>query len=721
MTSARSDLIELLDNLKGSGKFASIGSVDFILPGLWIEGAGELSFPMDEVGVQRLFSIAQQAPYGKGHETLVDTDVRNTKEIDADRITFRNPAWQKTLDSILSKVRKDLGLEEKDIEAHLYKLLIYEPGSFFLKHRDTEKQKGMFGSLMVHLPGHYTGGELIVEFDQESVVADFAEGNPYMINYCGFYADCEHEVKPVIDGFRVCLAYNLTQAEELTDHAIPMSGITGKAGMLISKVFKENQSVPVMVLLGHQYTPENFEPSKLKLNDRARADVLLKAASQIGYYASLCLITSYKIGIPEYDGYYEDSDVIDEVHDEYLNIEKIVSKDCPGLKSFEFEEKDLIASFMIEDDEPLIRENTGYMGNYGPDVEYWYHYAAVMIWPKEYNAIALMSESLESQMNWISHFSITGQMTDDERRTIKLIISNGVNEGWSGLKDGLLNPIIDWVIQFDETSLLFEIQRPKLLYYFVKIHAEKWLQLCHVVSTDKIALLLELMSREMAIQPFEKLLTFLSLLIQDKGLAKLSEVQIEKIPQYILELYKNNPERLHKCALEALFKIEDSYPLSDEQIIHWTEALMLNPDRTNIIKIMVPVITSTDSELARQLLHRIKSYLQNLVENKPEPPRNWSRSVPNTISFRDVWSELQAFLESPTQDVLDIRKAQRYRDHIENAIRNATVDLTTETIRRGSPHTLRLYKNQNEYDRKLHNWETDKKNLQKVKIALNER
>jgi hypothetical protein len=36
--------------------------------------------------------------------------------------------------------------------ADLYKLLAYDPGSFFVNHRDTEKVAGMFATLIIVLP-----------------------------------------------------------------------------------------------------------------------------------------------------------------------------------------------------------------------------------------------------------------------------------------------------------------------------------------------------------------------------------------------------------------------------------------------------------------------------------------------------------------------------------------------------------------------------------------
>jgi hypothetical protein len=62
------------------------------------------------------------------------------------------------LNKAISNIKTDLGLEDYTIATHLYKLLIYEEGDFFLPHKDSEKEKGMFGTLVIGLPSQYTGG-----------------------------------------------------------------------------------------------------------------------------------------------------------------------------------------------------------------------------------------------------------------------------------------------------------------------------------------------------------------------------------------------------------------------------------------------------------------------------------------------------------------------------------------------------------------------------------
>ena len=77
--------------------------------------------------------------------------------------------------AIEDEIKKGLGIEDSKIELSLYKLLIYEKGDFFLPHLDSEKEKGMFGTLVVGLPSEHTGGNLVVRFNGQEESVCFAE------------------------------------------------------------------------------------------------------------------------------------------------------------------------------------------------------------------------------------------------------------------------------------------------------------------------------------------------------------------------------------------------------------------------------------------------------------------------------------------------------------------------------------------------------------------
>ncbi len=130
----------------------------YALPVLDIEGVGTVSLPLSGDQVQRLKDVAIQSPYGQGSETVVDTSVRNSFQIDASKINFTHPTWQTGFASIMREAVKNLGLRPGLVSSELYKLLLYEEGGHFKLHRDSEKVQGMFATLVVQLPTTFKGG-----------------------------------------------------------------------------------------------------------------------------------------------------------------------------------------------------------------------------------------------------------------------------------------------------------------------------------------------------------------------------------------------------------------------------------------------------------------------------------------------------------------------------------------------------------------------------------
>src|SRR5690606_13928879 len=203
MNANKKDIVTILQDLKGSGEFAVTGNEEFMFPGLQVEGVGEVSFPVNMSQAEALIRMADKALFGKGNQTLYDEEVRRTREMDADKLTFRNPEWFGLINNFIKNIQGELGLLDYKIDARPYKLLIYQEGDFYLTHKVTEKEKGMFGALIVGLPSNYSGGELCIRFEGEELEADFARNNPeYSINYATFYADYDHEVKPRTSGYR---------------------------------------------------------------------------------------------------------------------------------------------------------------------------------------------------------------------------------------------------------------------------------------------------------------------------------------------------------------------------------------------------------------------------------------------------------------------------------------------------------------------------------------
>jgi len=206
----QSQLLETLGKIDRPGTFCTSELLPAILPGLEIAGVGSVGLPLEKRQATALKKQARQAPYGKGTQTLVDTNVRNVWEIDADQVVLANPQWADVLKQALASVQSALGLETQKLESHLYKLLLYEKGSFFLAHRDGEKLDRMVATLVVTLPSTHAGGELVVWHEGREEVVDFGPQSQFQTQFAAFYADCEHEIRPLTRGYRLSLIYNLT-------------------------------------------------------------------------------------------------------------------------------------------------------------------------------------------------------------------------------------------------------------------------------------------------------------------------------------------------------------------------------------------------------------------------------------------------------------------------------------------------------------------------------
>lgn len=105
-------------------------------PCLVVEGLGPIGLPLSTVEACRLRSVCRRAPFGKGERTIVDTEVRDTWELDPQNFTFASPAWDRWINDVaLPKVCEGLGVSttpSSPPRAELYKLLLYETGSQYV-------------------------------------------------------------------------------------------------------------------------------------------------------------------------------------------------------------------------------------------------------------------------------------------------------------------------------------------------------------------------------------------------------------------------------------------------------------------------------------------------------------------------------------------------------------------------------------------------------------
>src|SRR5699024_2862235 len=204
---------------------------------------------------------------------------------------------------------------------------------------------------------------------------------------------------------------------------------------------------------------------------------------------------------------------------------------------------------------------------------------------------------------------------------------------------------------------------------------------------------------------------------QEKDLQPVADEQIKILPQRFTGYYAKTSKGINRRSLSDLLVLSETQMVTEE----WAKTIVgsitknLNRDYVHHILAKELLATKTNSDLKDRLRISCQNYLDQRVADKPQPPANWSRPVPDTKTDRKQWDILSDFLESPDEHVFDysIRKDERVQ--MENAIRNVTIDLKTETIRKGSPHTLRITKTQAAYNRARKKWLQDVELLKRLK------
>lgn len=237
-----------------------------------------------------------------------------------------------------------------------------------------------------------------------------------------FYADCQHEITPVKSGYRICLVYNLAGGGKKQPKAPHHAAAVEEAARLLKELFSET-SEPLSKLVipfAHKYTEAGLDPKQLKGSDRARADVLVRAAQSLDYQCYVALLTLHQEGMPSYDSFdyggpwgrrrspwsyvdYDEGDEDDSSDDSDVDFEEIFDQELTlehwldpegreqSFGTIHFEDREILG---LEDKEAWsceqkVQEATG---NEGASMERWYRQGAIVIWPRERHFHVLAAE-----------------------------------------------------------------------------------------------------------------------------------------------------------------------------------------------------------------------------------------------------------------------------------------------------------------------------------------
>eukprot|EP01043_Picozoa_sp_COSAG02_P056596 COSAG02_NODE_6731_length_3396_cov_2.181074_2_plen_932_part_01 len=252
-----------------------------------------LQLPVNAVSAEVIKALGCQAPYGQGEETMVDTAVRNSWQLEPSQVQITYKPWRKSLNALVKRCVEGLGSAERRVVAKLYKALLYEVGGHFKPHTDTEKADGMFATLTITLPSRFTGGALVAKQGRETQQFDFGAEDGSCGSQCHFaalYADVEHEVQPLKSGYRFALVYSVCWVTAAANEGLAAPPVAPPATVnnrdTIAKVarllaiLRRHEAVEdckLLWLLDHQYTPSSLNRGGLIASLKG-ADAILFSA-----------------------------------------------------------------------------------------------------------------------------------------------------------------------------------------------------------------------------------------------------------------------------------------------------------------------------------------------------------------------------------------------------------------------------------------------------------
>ncbi len=746
-----------------AAKYCVSGTLPVVDPGLMVEGLGPVKLPLKQP--KRLLDRCQVAPYGKGTKTLVDKEVRNTFELDPKQFRLSD-AWNAAIADATRTVAEDLGLPADQLEAKLYKLLVYEKGGFFLPHRDSEKHDGMVASMIVVLPNPFEGGTLEVRHGAQEESFAFKEAAAGKAPcYAAFYADCEHEVHRVERGVRLCLAYNLV----LRTTGVKVAGSTpAPVAPLVRSIetwIARQPGEPLVFALEHHYTERGLSLELLKGTDRSLADHVVAAAEQAGCIVHLAEVERHLCQFATdgsgYDDHYSsrrrsrrsDGIRIGETYEDELSGKGWT--DLDGKKqpwgTIRFALPAIVSATPLDDWKPTTEEYEGYTGNAGNTLDRWYHRSALVLWSRDQHFDVVAASGAGSAIplfiSMVAKLAKTAKKRIDEARADCVRFARAILAHWPRRLRASYDPRQPKLAVYDEfADLLPKLHDRDTIAAFLT-------KLAEFGQSPKLGSLVLAACREFGWGAFAKEMTALLEPSKDtfadrsvpantaEWIADYCGDPAEDADKTKLagELCARLVERFCEPIKPDAFRSRDTITNTEKALPHVVQALLANGSDdllTRVLRLVqdAPASFSMDDCVVPSLKSLIawskkrfgtvhpqlaswlagtRRKLEADTAAKPAPPADWKR--PATLSCNCKFcGQLQKFLADPAAEVTRIPAAEHTRRHLQETIGKHQCDVKSDLERKGSPYSLVLTKTTGSYERGVKRYEADLKLLKKL-------
>jgi 2OG-Fe(II) oxygenase superfamily len=756
---------------KSDDSYMAYGSLPELNPGLVVEGYGPVAFPLQPGAAKSIKAAGQIAPYGLGTKTLVDTKVRNTIEIDPSRFHLSH-AWNEAIQEITKNASKQLGLDTDQLEAKIYKLLIYEKGGFFLPHRDSEKLDRMVASMIVVLPNFFQGGDLHIRHKGDDKPIRFSRAaRGERAEFVAFYADCEHEVMKVTGGHRVCLAYNLVLKKQNTP--LPNKRPTSPSPLLepIKEWINKSPAKPLVFALEHHYTQSGLSLELLKGADRELADLVIRGATEAGCEINFTQVEWH----PTYVAFSDDDDFGDgyrsrrnrasrkpNPNPEY-DIQELIDEDFSGSDwvdlqgnkqpwgSIELDPSALVTHIPIDDWVPTKQDYEGYTGNEGNTLDRWYHRTALVIWHRSRHFEILASHGIDNVLPifvmMVSELPKTPKAKREEARKDCVSLTRGILSEWPVRWSSWASEGIDKHKDRDDfPKHLLKLSEPSLNKLFLEklaLHDEVTPLESYILSigrehgwstyTQELKAFFEprkelRYARRMEIPPRDA--GWLLALCLEQTAEEEQRNLVVELCQTATEFFleqdfrdrfsrsereRSTAERVLPMLVQALLaaKLDDLATKLITAVLQRPAEFTTEDGHMPALQELVPWCKKKFGKLPKpvtQWLAAVRDQLKMATKSAPQPPTDWTR--PNTMTC-DCAScqKLKAYLADASQEQSEIPGLVSDLEHLQSMIKRDRLDATSTISRATRPFRLKLTKTTSSHKQALKRHALDQKLL----------
>lgn len=745
-------ITSMLQQLEAQGSFSTRKTSIAEDLNIEIKSIGSLRFPLKPGVVKRMITIATPATFGWRDKTCLDSAVRNVWKIPKSRVKIDKRRWNKTFNPIMERLKTELGLpEQSSLRAQLHEMLIYAPGQFFRPHQDSEKCNGMVATLVVVLPSPHSGGTLVIDHQGEKKRYQSSRAAADKLSFFAFYADCQHEVRPVTAGYRVALIYNLilnVDADRIASPSVTHTRqlLTEGLGSYFTASPQEEghrEGVKKLVyLLDHQYTPKSLSWEGLKNIDRLRASALSEAATTLDleiYLALADIREMWNCEIDESDWGYgsrrrdweydEDEELEDDggEGDEEADVDLLELIDnstiikhwrdaagkSAGLPEWSVYDREICCTKATNELSPFESEYEGFMGNWGNTMERWYHRAAIILWRRQDRCGALLEIAPQTMIRELLQMA-------EKKKTLQQAqeITRHLLPDWSSSSRNVsssFSPILRLALRLDEQDLAREllyplssaILSPKTVPALLRLqtsYGSPWL-------IDVMRRWLAPSAYEEWEKPIDKLAQIIARWVrhtrakEDALTHWLMVRQLGTLKRKHHDQAQSSSPAIHLSnastrIAEITELLSAAFLSSDDGIFNETIDHLISDERDYLIFDLIEIsrfvkqqsykreVTAAQS---RRLLDFVRAKVTTALDCPSRKAGDWSITEAVSCGCADC-KVLAAFLQSSGQEHKVWPLAKGRRMHIHQAIEAMGVPVTHKTERRGSPYKLHLTK-----------------------------